>query len=66
MSERLTTDEVREMFVDLWLERGVGPPTDYGAEFDEWLHFVRKEAHDEGYELCFADVGEDRRADGDA
>jgi len=52
---------VREMFVDLWLERGVGPPTDYGAEFDEWLHFVRKEAHDEGYELCFADVGDDSR-----
>ena len=61
MSERLTTDELREMFVDHRRFRTAGVPADYGAEFDEWLHFVRKEAHDEGYELCFADVGDDSR-----
>ena len=60
MSENISTEELREMFVDLRLFRSVGVPADYGAEFDEWLHFVRKEAHDEGYELCFADVGDDQ------
>ena len=60
MSKKLTTDDVRDLFVKRWWEGG-GRPTEYGPKFDEWLHFVRKEAHDEGYELCWADVQEDRR-----
>ena len=50
MSERPTTDEVRDAFAyetamtmaELEIARNM---------FDDWLYFVRKEAHDEGYEL---------------
>ena len=58
MSKNISTEELREMFVDHRRFRSVGVPADYGAEFDEWLHFVRKEAQDEGYELCWADCKE--------
>ena len=59
MSERLTTEMVREHFLSAYTAHNNDPQN--GAEFDEWLYFVRKEAHDEGYELCFADIGDDSR-----
>ena len=59
MSERLTTEMVREHFLSADTAHNNDPQN--GAEFDEWLYFVRKEAHDEGYELCFADIGDDSR-----
>ena len=60
MSERLTTEIVREHFLSAYAAHNDDPQN--GAIFDDWLYFVRKEAHDEGYDLCFADVEEDRQA----
>ena len=51
MSERLTTDEVRDLFVKRWWEGG-GRPTEYGPKFDTWLESVKQEAYDEGYAEC--------------
>ena len=40
MSEKLTTFDVREMFVDRWWENHA-TPTEYGPQFDEWLESVK-------------------------
>jgi len=58
MSERLTTDDVRYWVLSFF---GESEQEAVGPMFDDWLYFVRKEAHDEGYDLCFADVGDDSR-----
>ena len=55
MSERLTTEILREHFLSTYTAHNDDPQN--GVIFDDWLYFVRKEAHDEGYELCFADIG---------
>ena len=51
MSDKLTTDEVRDLFVKRWWEGG-GRPTEYGPKFDTWLESVKQEAYDEGYAEC--------------
>ena len=50
MSKNISTEELREMFVDHRRFRSVGVPADYGAEFDEWLESVKAEAFQEGVE----------------
>lgn len=55
MSEDLTTENVRQLVL---LTFGEPEREAVGPMFDDWLYFLRKEAHDEGYELCWADCKE--------